>query len=85
MRNKILCTLLALVLILSYSATVIANSEIINKGNLKGKELDTTSTDMFIAAMEQDNTNTQNNQSSNTEKNQATDNTIDNLNQQKRK
>ena len=83
MRNKILCTLLALVLILSYSATVIANSEIINKGNLKGKELDTTSTDMFIAAMEQDNTNTQNNQSSNTEKNQATDNTIDNLNQQK--
>ena len=56
MRNKILCTLLALVLILSYSATVIANSEIINKGNLKGKELDTTSTDMFIAAMEQDNT-----------------------------
>lgn len=49
----------------------------------KGKELDTTSTDMFIAAMEQDNTNTQNNQSSNTEKNQATDNTIDNLNQQK--
>ena len=85
MRNKILCTLLALVLILSYSATVIANSEIINKGNLKGKELDTTSTDMFIAAMEQDNTNTQNNQSSNTEKNQATDNTIDNLNQQKEK
>ena len=83
MRNKILCTLLALVLILSYSATVIAISEIINKGNLKGKELDTTSTDMFIAAMEQDNTNTQNNQSSNTEKNQATDNTIDNLNQQK--
>ena len=83
MRNKILCTLLALVLILSYSATVIANSEIINKGNLKGKELDTTSTDMFIAAMEQDNINTQNNQSSNTEKNQATDNTIDNLNQQK--
>jgi murein DD-endopeptidase MepM/ murein hydrolase activator NlpD len=83
LRNKILCTLLALVLILSYSATVIANSEIINKGNLKGKELDTTSTDMFIAAMEQDNTNTQNNQSSNTEKNQATDNTIDNLNQQK--
>lgn len=83
MRNKILCTLLALVFILSYSATVIANSEIINKGNLKGKELDTTSTDMFIAAMEQDNTNTQNNQSSNTEKNQATDNTIDNLNQQK--
>lgn len=83
MRNKILCTLLALVLILSYSATVIANSEIINKGNLKGKELDTTSTDMFIAAMEQDNTNTQNNQGSNTEKNQATDNTIDNLNQQK--
>ena len=83
MRNKILCTLLALVLILSYSATVIANSEIINKGNLKGKELDTTSTDMFIEAMEQDNTNTQNNQSSNTEKNQATDNTIDNLNQQK--
>ena len=83
MRNKILCTLLALVLILSYSATVIANSEIINKGNLKGKELDTTSTDMFIAAMEKDNTNTQNNQSSNTEKNQATDNTIDNLNQQK--
>ncbi len=55
MRNKILCTLLALVLILSYSATVIANSEIINKGNLKGKELDTTST-VFIAAMEQDNT-----------------------------
>ena len=83
MRNKILCKLIALVLILSYSATVIANSEIINKGNLKGKELDTTSTDMFIAAMEQDNTNTQNNQSSNTEKNQATDNTIDNLNQQK--
>lgn len=65
MKNKILCTLLALILIISYSITVIASNV-----NIASDTANTT------------NTTLQNNESSNTEQNQAT-NTIDNLNQQK--
>ena len=69
MKNKILCTLLALILIMSYSITVIASSV-----NVASETTDVnTST----------NTTLQNNEGSNTEQNQATANTIDNLNQQK--
>ena len=67
MKNKILCTLLALILIISYSITVIASS--VNAS----ESADTNTTT---------NTALQNNESSNTEQNQAT-NTINNLNQQK--
>ncbi len=67
MKNKILCTLLALILIISYSITVIASS--VNAS----ENADTNTTT---------NTTLQNNESSNTEQNQAT-NTINNLNQQK--
>ena len=74
MKNKILCTLLALILIISYSVTVIASSIDIASEN--------AGTSMTSTNSNTTNSTTQNNESSNTEQNQAT-NTIDSLNQQK--
>ena len=74
MKNKILCTLLALILIISYSVTVIASSIDIAREN--------AGTSMTSTNSNTTNATTQNNESSNTEQNQAT-NTIDSLNQQK--